>query len=140
MVVEAIVGAAVVAVLVERRGNDGRGLRADRRCDGQLAESVRILGEAGGLTLALKGEEAEELVLLERPAHRSSELLAAVGGLVGAGLGGLRVKSVQRLVTEKAEQRAMIVVGAGLGDHIDGRAFGTAIGGREALRADHKFL
>ena len=46
----------------------------------------------------------------------------------------------KRRVAEVAEDGPVIGVGALLGDHVDGGAFGAAVLGREALRADLEFL
>ena len=48
-----------------------------RRTSPSERESHAKLANPRVLTLALYGEEREELVFLERPAHRSTELLTA---------------------------------------------------------------
>src|SRR5581483_7743704 len=63
-----------------------------------------------------------------------------VGGRFTAGTVRHFFVRVQCSVAEKAEDRAVIVVGALFSDHIDGSAFGTAVLGGEALGADLKFL
>ena len=55
--------------------------------------------------------------------------------MASSAVGNLRV-DVESLIAEEGEQRPVEVVAAALGNQVDDGAFGTAIGGREALRAD----
>ena len=88
-------------------------------------------------------EETEHFVLEDGAANGTSKLLTAViwvlGVLATFAVGNFLV-GIQCRVAKVAEDRTMIVVRAGLSDHVDGRALGTAILRRKTLRADLEFL
>ena len=91
-------------------------------------------------TLSFVSEEGEQLVFNDWSTYRATEELTAVRRLLSRSLSGDGIDSIQRLITEKSEQRAVIAVGSRLGDHVDGRALRSSICGREALGADGKLL
>jgi hypothetical protein len=64
MVVEFVIGAAIVAPLIKRRGNGKRRLGANRLCQRQFVVSVGALRQGGRFALPLDREEDERLVFL----------------------------------------------------------------------------
>ena len=138
-VAELVIQAPVVTVLVKRRRNRAYGLNAVGSKQAQLGERGGIFGDAGLLALALKGEEPEHPVLDHRTADGAAKLLPAVGRIDGGAVGLLLI-GIERLITEVGERRSVEVIGSRLGDHVDGGAFGAAIGRRETLRADQELF
>src|SRR2546422_561902 len=106
----------------------------------QFRKGKRIFRYAGVLTLPLECEETEEFVLGDRATDGSAEELAAVRTLLSRWLLLIEVLRIELLFPEETKRRPVIVVRAELRNQVDGGAFRTPVGGREALRADHEFL
>src|SRR5258708_17841870 len=95
------------------------------------------------LALSFQGKEPKELVLAEWSTNGSPELLACivrVRGCCAACASRVLLVGVKTGVAEEAKDGTVIVVGARLGNHVDGGAFGTSVDCRKSLRANHKFL
>ena len=94
------------------------------------------------LPLAVVGEEEERLVLLDGTAQRAAELVDAEGraGRIGRrDLVGVGVR-VERLVAEELEGRAVEVVGARLGHHVDHRSARAPVFGGVGVAVDLELL
>src|ERR1700730_12982726 len=140
-VIELVIEAAVVAIFIERcRDNRRRlGSQACALSGLQLRKSIGALGEAGALTLAFKSKETEQLVLDDGPPDGTSKKLAAVGSFCTS-FRGKFIDGIELLLAEETEARPVETVRSGLGDHVDGSAFGAAVGGGKPLGADDEFL
>src|SRR5262249_15597684 len=101
------------------------------------------LSNCGVFALPLKGEEAEELVFLNRPANGATKPLPRIGGICRLSC-SVAVRhflvSVELLLAEEAKCGTMVGVGTGLGNHVDGSAGVASVDGREALRGNLEFL
>src|ERR1051326_703658 len=85
-------------------------------------------------------EEPKRLIFLQWPAHGTAELLPAVGRRRLICLLREKIVGIEGLIAEEAIGRAVIAVGAGFGDDVDGRSLAAPVSSRESLRADRKFL
>src|SRR5262249_21665125 len=103
-VIEFVVQAAIVTSLVKGPRNDRGRISREARVLGksQLSKCSRFLGNARILSLTFDSEEAEQLVLDDRPTNRATKKLAAVGPLLTRSL--LKyVLGIELLLTEEAK-------------------------------------
>src|SRR5207249_3480835 len=140
LIIETMFETSVVAPIVIG-GRDGLGrLGAKVGHEAEFGEGRRRHREAGLFPLALQREEQERLVLLYRPANRSTELLPEKWRLRLVALLGEVVICLKGIATILVEKRAVKNVAAALGNHVHRCAFAAAVGGGEALRGDVELL
>ena len=92
------------------------------------------------LAEALSREEEEGLVLPDRPADGAAELVEQVAGLARARAVGEVREGVERLVSVVLVERAVELVGSGLGHDVDDGAARAAVLGREHVGFDPELL
>src|SRR5579864_5551054 len=136
-----MVQTASVAPIEVRSGNDGGRLGPDRLCCCEVTQCLGRDGVSSVLALALEGKEKEILVLPDRSSNVAAELLALELRRRGPrGLFGEIIVVVQRSLRVVKIAAAVELVGAGLGDDVDGGTFAAAVGGGETLRGNVEFL
>src|SRR5260370_12682487 len=140
-----MIDAAVVPQVEIRRRNAVCNLCIESRL---LEQELFVVGrpgdiEAGVLAGTFQCKEQECLVLFDRTANGSAELLPAEIGLLTSAAVGRLFEIVQGikvgLAVEEIE-RAVKTVGSTLGKHIYCGAFAAPIGGRKALRGNIEFF
>src|SRR6185369_1063239 len=137
--VQLVIKTSAVAILKKWSRNHSGRICADRFREGQFGKCGWIFRQAGVFTLTLVCEEREDLVLYDWSADAATELLTAIRRIYQAAVSLLLI-FIESLITEEAEGRTVVLVRARLGDHVDGGAFGAAVGGRETLRRNREFL
>src|SRR6266481_67129 len=111
------------------------GYRGGEREKAQFVESRGIRRNAPRLALLLVGSKNEKLIPDDLSTHRAARIITMKQRLWEALLDAEKVVLVETAVLEKAEQATMVLVRAGLRDHVYYTSHGPA--GFRRVAVDH---